>query len=258
MRLRWHRRATLTATPNPVPEGDGMGATTIAWSTGTEAVGQVFRCENDGPEQLFATGKKGKLAANGIAAGTRYEFRLYEGLNRARRLASVTVNRETTAWDAVASGLRAYAVQEHYWDEVADLLGDVIPRFFKYPHRAKYFHCWEPRGFHVTPVHYYYPIPDTRQLPDHLWNQESTVPDIEMNDAAQLDLLRRSFPQFREEYEQFPRDPTARADQFYFSNSWFGGTDALVLYCMIRHFRSRLVLEIGSGFSTRVSLEAAP
>jgi hypothetical protein len=37
----------------------------------------------------------------------------------------------------------------------------------------------------------------------------------------------------------------------------FDGTDALVAYCMIRHFQPRLIIEVGSGFSSLVLAEAA-
>ena len=37
----------------------------------------------------------------------------------------------------------------------------------------------------------------------------------------------------------------------------FGGTDALVAYCMIRHFQPRLIIEVGSGYSSLLIAEAA-
>jgi hypothetical protein len=86
----------------------------------------------------------------------------------------------------------------------------------------------------VTPLHFYQPIPDTRSLPETLWERPSDLVGIEMNDAMQLDLLRNHFPKFRHEYDQFPTEPTGTADRFHFNNGLFGGTDALVAYCMIR------------------------
>lgn len=43
---------------------------------------------------------------------------------------------------------------------------------------------------------------------------------------------------------------------FYLHNGWFESVDAEVLYGIIRHFKPRRVLEIGSGFSTRVMRRA--
>ena len=78
-----------------------------------------------------------------------------------------------------------------------------------------------------------------------------------MNDSVQLDLLRNCFPKFHDEYEQFPTEPTGQSSRFYLSNGLFDGTDALVAYCMVRHFQARLILEIGGGFSSLVLGEAA-
>jgi hypothetical protein len=83
------------------------------------------------------------------------------------------------------------------------------------------------------------------------------MPGIDLNDAAQLDLLRRAFPAFRAEYARFPRQSTGNDRDFSLDNTWFSGMDAFVLHGMIRHFRPRLVLEVGSGYSTRVALQAA-
>jgi hypothetical protein len=108
----------------------------------------------------------------------------------------------------------------------------------------------------VTPVHFYQPIPDTQSLPESLWNRPSELVGIDMNDAMQLDLLRNHFPKFRHEYDQFPTEPTGESGRFHFSNGFFDGTDALVAYCMIRHFQPRLIIEVGSGFSSLVAAEA--
>jgi hypothetical protein len=78
-----------------------------------------------------------------------------------------------------------------------------------------------------------------------------------MNEAVQLQLLKDAFPLFRGEYEQFPTAPTAKPHEFHLNNNWFDGTDALALYGMVRHFRPNRILEVGSGFSSRVSAQAA-
>jgi Methyltransferase domain len=105
-------------------------------------------------------------------------------------------------------------------------------------------------------VNFYQPIPDTRSLPETLWNRLSELRGIDMNGAVQLDLLRNQFPRFQREYEQFPAKPTGEPGRFHCNNDLFGGTDALVAYCMIRHFQPRLIIEVGSGFSSLVAAEA--
>ena len=73
----------------------------------------------------------------------------------------------------------------------------------------------------------------------------------------QLDLLRRHFPKFRDEYQQFPIQPTVEGGRFHLNNMLFDGTDALVAYCMVRQFQPQLIIEIGSGFSSLLLGEAA-
>lgn len=85
---------TLTACPNPVPPGDGLGRTTISWDTGDESVGKVYVSTNGGEESLMAASGRGSAAANWICNGSSYEFRLYN-LDRTKLLAKVVVTRAT-------------------------------------------------------------------------------------------------------------------------------------------------------------------
>jgi hypothetical protein len=83
---------SLVAEPNPVPPTAGVGRTTIKWDTGKEPPGPVYVSENGAPEILFAgESQYGSQDAPWIGVGKTYEFRLYSGQNRERRLASVVV-----------------------------------------------------------------------------------------------------------------------------------------------------------------------
>ena len=77
-----------------------------------------------------------------------------------------------------------------------------------------------------------------------------------MNQRAQLNLLR-TFSKFRDEFQRFPTAPPPEHDRFFLGNGLFDGVDALVAYCMVRHFQPRLVIEVGSGFSSLALGEAA-
>lgn len=121
----------------------------------------------------------------------------------------------------------------------------------------KYFSAWERLGFHVTPSHFYQPIPDARELPESLWSKRYEMTGVDLDEAGQLRLLREAFPRFHDEYRSFPRERTGVPHQYYFANGYFVGADATVLHCMVRHFRPRRVIEIGSGFSTMITAAAA-
>lgn len=118
------------------------------------------------------------------------------------------------------------------------------------------FRRWERLGVHVTPVHFYSPIADLTQLGDAPWQNPYDLLGIDMNGDYQLRLLEDDFPRFRTEYEALRRVPSDDPLAFYLDNGMFSGTDALVLYCMIRRFQPRKVIEVGSGFSTRLTLQA--
>ncbi len=119
------------------------------------------------------------------------------------------------------------------------------------------FRRFERHGVHVTPVHFYSPIPDTAHLGDDIWRRESDLVGIDMNDEMQLHLVSEVFPQFRDEYEALLSSPSEDPSRFYLGNGLFDGTDALVLYCMLRHLKPGRVIEVGSGFSTRLAAQAA-
>ena len=141
--------------------------------------------------------------------------------------------------------------------ELSQFIATVMPRCLHSGKFQEIFPLWERHGFHVTPVHFYQPIPDTQSLPETLWTQRSKLVGINMNASVQLDLLRNHFPKFRDEYEQFPTTPPEEPGHFYLNNHLFDGTDALVAYCMVRNFQPQLIIEVGSGFSSLLLGQAA-
>lgn len=112
------------------------------------------------------------------------------------------------------------------------------------------FDLWQERGYHVTPVHFYHPIPDTRELRSH-FPHRFALSGINLRADYQVSLLRDVFPQYAAEYNAFPTK-RVRDDQFFLDNDAFGGTDPHVFYSLIRHLKPKRVLEIGSGFSTLI------
>jgi len=61
---------------------------------------------------------------------------------------------------------------------------------------------------------------------------------------------------YRGEYESFPRERTTVPYRYYVGNGGFDSVDGELLYCMIRHFRPKRIIEIGSGNSTYLSAQA--
>lgn len=132
----------------------------------------------------------------------------------------------------------------------AKLLARLVPKgVFA---NKNHFEIWQAAGFHVVPNHFYEPIPDTRNLDPKLWDAQKQSSGIAFHEEEQLALLTE-FTVYREEYEALFSPQSNYREAFKGIESLFGPVDAEVLYCMVRHFKPRKILEIGSGFSTRIS-----
>jgi predicted O-methyltransferase YrrM len=135
--------------------------------------------------------------------------------------------------------------------KVSELYYFILKFFLK-----KTFSFWQRLGFHITPNHFYEPIPDTRDLKDELWTRRSELIGIEINEEKQIDLLFQFSSKFKNEYESFPRFRTPIPYQYYLNNGSFESVDGEILWCMIRYFKPKRIFEIGSGNSTYLMAQA--
>ncbi|MGC1324020.1 MAG: class I SAM-dependent methyltransferase [Candidatus Udaeobacter sp.] len=245
----------INANPNPLFFGQRC---VISWET-NDPVGAEIRVSTGANDEKLVTqgGPFGYVEIPWINDSKVYEFRLYVASRPEVAIDSVKAKRDI---ESAPAALREIAEEVKRGNieisELSRFISAVIPLCLKSKERRELFLNWERHGFHVTPVHFYEPIPDTQSLPETLWTQPGELVGIDMNDSMQLDLLRNHFPRFRPEYDQFPSKPTGEPGRFYSNNGLFDGTDALVAYCMIRHFQPRLIVEVGSGFSSIIAAEA--
>jgi hypothetical protein len=110
------------------------------------------------------------------------------------------------------------------------------------------FRIWERHGYHITPVHYYFPIPDCRDIQIKT-NKELIAPGIDLKRESQVRLMIDVFPRFCEEYNRFPVHRSGEPG-FFLENDAFTGIDPFVYYCIVRNYRPEMIIEVGSGFST--------
>lgn len=106
------------------------------------------------------------------------------------------------------------------------------------------------------PGHYYSPVPDlleVRQRHEELFAETpASLPGIDLNLDGQLDLVARLAPFM----EDLPfSDDGAPGLRYRFDNEFFGRSDGLVLYGMLRLQRPRRYVEIGSGWSSALVLD---
>lgn len=108
----------------------------------------------------------------------------------------------------------------------------------------------------MIPNSFAQPIPDTRELSDSVWQQQTELVGIDINEPGQLEILSSFADRFKSEYEKFPREQTNIPYQYHVNNPFFISVDGEVLYCTIRHFKPRRIFEIGSGNSTYLAAQA--
>jgi len=125
-----------------------------------------------------------------------------------------------------------------------------------YRNYNKIFHIFQKLGIHVTPNHFYFPIPDTRMLTDEVFKHQTELIGIDMDEKEQLELLSIFESNYKKELDSFPRYKTKIPYQYYTTNGNFNSVDGDILYCMIRHFKPKNIIEIGSGNSTYCSAQA--
>jgi hypothetical protein len=176
---------------------------------------------------------------------------------RSRRLERTDLKLGDAALGSQLHELPSQTKKDAALEQLAHLVAKAAPSCVQNRrYYSEFFQLWQEAGIHITPVHFYHPIPDTRDLPAELWKRRSDLPGIEMNDSLQLEFLRDRFPQFRQEYDQFPIT-AGNPDDFSLINGRFDGVDALAAYCMVRYFKPHTVIEVGSGYSSLIMAQAA-
>jgi hypothetical protein len=110
------------------------------------------------------------------------------------------------------------------------------------------------RRIGVFPIrnHYYEPLFDFKNLRQPL-SSDRSLPGIDMNLTGQLELLSRF--NYADELSAIPVSTTIKG-QYAYDNGWYGAGDAEFLYSIIRLMRPRRIVEVGSGQSTLMAVEA--
>lgn len=109
-------------------------------------------------------------------------------------------------------------------------------------------------GYDVLERTYYSPIPDLGKLPAGFWDDARPMPGVDLRMEAALALLEGPLAPHIREFDP-PRDPTP-GRVFHLANRTYESVDAEVLFALIRHLAPKRVIELGSGASTAVMVEA--
>lgn len=108
----------------------------------------------------------------------------------------------------------------------------------------------------APPGHFYSPIPSIEDVK----NEESKIFDtfskvvagVELHDAEQLMLL----DEFVKFYGEMPFSAEKKEGfRYYFENPAYSYSDGIFLHCMIRYLKPERIIEVGSGFSSCMTLD---
>jgi hypothetical protein len=112
------------------------------------------------------------------------------------------------------------------------------------------FRMLQGAGVNVTPCHFYWPIPDIRELERRSWPERAFSVPFDLRLEEQLDHLRLMAELYGSEWS-FPDRPVGAAE-YHYNNGFFETVDAEIAYSFVRHFQPSRIIEVGTGFSTRV------
>lgn len=116
---------------------------------------------------------------------------------------------------------------------------------------------WEA-GQSFPPGHYYSPVPDydeVRGISQQTGNRDTTqVVGIDLGWDRQQELFR-SLAKF---YPSLPfgnTQETRGEHRYYYENGFYSYTDGIILSCLLQHLRPKRLIEVGSGFSSCMTLD---
>lgn len=107
----------------------------------------------------------------------------------------------------------------------------------------------------ILPVldHYYQPMINPKRHLTKSLRDDRELPGIDFNIDEQLNLLAKF--DYSEELVNFPRKKI-KDFEYYYENDSFESGDGEYLYNIIRHFKPKRIIEIGSGNSTLMAKNA--
>jgi SAM-dependent methyltransferase len=140
--------------------------------------------------------------------------------------------------------------------ELVTILRDVFfargeRHWFK--HDLEFFRLAEKEGVHLLPKHFYSTVPSAAEIPESHWERYRT-PGIDWRDAAQWQLVERDIKPELDEFARIVREDPELSHLLTIAP--FCPCDLALYYATIRHAKPKRVIEVGSGASTRIALEA--
>lgn len=106
--------------------------------------------------------------------------------------------------------------------------------------------------------HYYSPVPDPDDFGTGFWEEQSTLPGLDFDDQTFFHMLETVFPRYLPEFRaRYPvTKPAEDFKGFHLVNGVYMAVDAHTYYALIREYKPARIIEIGSGMSTQLAVDA--
>ncbi len=88
------------------------------------------------------------------------------------------------------------------------------------------------------------------------WSNPRYTQGLALDCEAALTFLGETCLPYQAGCEALPLSPNGDYSQYFLENDWFRSVDAEVLYSLLRRYQPANVVEVGSGFSTRLMRRA--
>lgn len=107
----------------------------------------------------------------------------------------------------------------------------------------------------VKPGHFYSPIASQEELKaarTKIFDVNKVIQGIDFNEAEQFNLLNK----LKDYYSLLPFANKAGGNtRYYFENDAYLYADGIFLFSMLHHLKPKIIIEIGSGFSSALMLD---
>ena len=113
---------------------------------------------------------------------------------------------------------------------------------------VKAFRALQSIGLSVTPVHFYFPVPNLNHLRANTWPGGPGESVVEFDIAAQLARLN----EWHRYSDEWDFEHAERSYEFHLNNGFFETVDAEVAYSLVREHKPKRIIEVGGGNSTRL------
>jgi predicted O-methyltransferase YrrM len=138
---------------------------------------------------------------------------------------------------------------------VADAIAAMQPFARTTPYVRKMF---QDAGLNIEICNYYSPIPTVDDITGSFEYESDGLPycDPKVFHDRRLARFLEKLSGYAREFNPEVEGDFDTAARFFWANPMFSHADAMAYYCMIRLLRPRRIVEIGSGISALIALEA--